>query len=194
MEFSEVFLERKTRETKIQIKILFPFAEEKIKISTGIGFFDHMLEILSYHSGLALEISAQGDLHVDFHHTVEDVGILLGEALDKFLGKREGISRYGDAIIPLEEALTLCAIDLAKRPYLSFEVKFPSEKIGNFDTELFEEFFRALVNHGKFTLHLKNLSGKNSHHIAETLFKAFAHALKKAISPLSPVFSTKGVL
>ena len=194
MEISEVF--RKTAETKIFLKF-DPFKKEvkEIKIDTQVGFFNHMLELFAYHSGIGLFLKAEGDIEVDFHHLVEDVGIVLGEAILKALGDRKGITRYGEATIPMEEALTQAVIDLAKRPYLHFDVKFPTEKIGNFDTELIEEFFRALVFNARFTLHIRNFYGKNSHHIAESVFKAFAHAFKKAITLAdTEVFSTKGVL
>lgn len=188
--------ERETKETKITITLdLYGEILERSKITTGIGFLDHMLELLSFHSGILFELSAEGDLEVDLHHTVEDVGITLGEALEIALGDRKGIARYGEATIPLEEALSQAVLDLAKRPFLHFDVNFPTEKIGNFDTELIEEFFRALTMHGLFTLHLRTFYGKNSHHIAETLFKAFALAFKRAITPVEEEFvSTKGLL
>lgn len=188
---------RKTKETEIRIKLdLWGKEFKEVNIRTQIGFFDHMLDLLAYHSGMGLEIIAKGDLEVDYHHTVEDIGIVLGEAIDEALEGRKNIARYGDAVIPMEEALTQAVIDLAKRPYLHFEAKFPSEKIGNFDTELIEEFFRALSMNGKFTLHIRNFYGKNSHHIAESIFKAFAYAFKKAISLTGEekVKSTKGIL
>ncbi|MCS7278607.1 MAG: imidazoleglycerol-phosphate dehydratase HisB [Thermodesulfobacteriaceae bacterium] len=187
---------RITLETRIEVKLDLSgnFIDESI-IKTGIGFLDHMLELLSYHSGIGLNISAQGDLEVDFHHTVEDIGIVLGEALDTALKNRQGIARYGEAIIPMEEALSLVAIDLAKRPYFHYQVKFPTEKIGEFDTELIEEFLKALAMNGKFTLHVINFYGKNSHHIAESIFKALAYALKRALKKTEgEVLSTKGVL
>ncbi len=188
--------ERLTQETSIFISLdLYGDYLEKSKIATGIGFLDHMLELFSFHSGIIFELKAEGDLEVDYHHTVEDVGITLGLALKEALGERKGLSRYGEATIPMEEALSQAVIDLAKRPYLHFEVTFPSEKIGNFDTELVEEFFKALVNNALFTLHLRCFYGKNSHHIAESLFKAFAYAFKKAISPQEEeILSTKGIL
>lgn len=188
--------ERLTQETSIFISLdLYGDYLERSKIATGIGFLDHMLELFSFHSGIIFEIKAEGDLEVDYHHTVEDVGITLGLALNEALGERKGLSRYGEATIPMEEALSQAVIDLVKRPYLHFEVTFPTEKIGNFDTELIEEFFKALVNNAIFTLHLRTFYGKNSHHIAESLFKAFAHALKRAISPLEEeILSTKGIL
>lgn len=188
--------ERITRETNIFVLLdLRGEILEKSKITTSVGFLDHMLELFSFHSGVIFELRAEGDVEVDFHHTVEDIGITLGQAIDEALSDRRGIYRYGEATIPMEEALSQAVIDLAKRPYLYYEVKFPIEKIGNFDTELIEEFFRALVNNALFTLHLRNFYGKNAHHIAESLFKAFAHAFKKAITFTDEeIFSTKGTL
>ncbi len=185
---------RETKETKIKVRLSIDEAFP-IKIETGIGFFNHMLELFSYHSGISLEVEAKGDLEVDFHHTVEDVGIVLGEALNEALGKREGLARYGEATIPMEEALSQAVVDLATRPYLYFEAKFPTQKVGEFDLELVEEFFRAFVFNARFTLHLRNLYGKNSHHIAESLFKAFAYAFKRALTPVEKgIVSTKGTL
>ena len=188
--------ERKTLETEIKIQ-LDPVGKfiEKSVINTEIGFLNHMLELFAYHSGIKIQIVARGDLEVDFHHTVEDIGIVLGEALDEALGERKGISRYGEATIPMEDALTQVVIDLARRPYFYYEVKFPTEKIGNFDTELIEEFLKALAINGKFTLHVRNFYGRNSHHIAESIFKALAYALKRALQPVTTdILSTKGVL
>jgi len=188
--------ERITKETSIFITLdLYGEYLEKSKIMTGIGFLDHMLELFSFHSGVLFELKAEGDLEVDYHHTVEDIGITLGQAINEALGDRKGLSRYGEAFIPMEEALSQAIIDLAKRPYLHFEATFPTEKIGNFDTELIEEFFRALTSNALFTLHLRNLYGKNSHHISESLFKAFAYAFKRAIQPVEEeVLSSKGIL
>ncbi len=188
--------DRVTRETNISITLdLYGEYLEKSKITTGIGFLDHMLELFSFHSGVNLELFADGDLEVDFHHTVEDIAILFGQAFEEALGDRKGMARYGEATIPMEEALSQAVLDLARRPFLHYEVNFPVEKIGNFDTELIEEFFRALVFNGLFTLHLRNFYGKNAHHIAESLFKAFAHALRKAIVITEEdVLSTKGLL
>ncbi|WP_028841427.1 imidazoleglycerol-phosphate dehydratase HisB [Thermodesulfobacterium hveragerdense] len=187
---------RYTLETEVEIKLDLTgeWLEENV-INTGIGFLDHMLELFAYHSGIKLQVEARGDLEVDYHHTVEDIGITLGEALDEALEDRRGMARYGEATIPMEEALTQVVIDLAKRPYFVFLVNFPTEKIGGFDVELIEEFLRALAVNGRFTLHVRNFYGKNSHHIAESVFKALAHAFRKALSPLSQeVFSTKGIL
>jgi len=187
---------RKTLETEVNIKLDLSGSNlEKSSINTEIGFLDHMLELFTYHSGIKLQVEAKGDLRVDFHHTVEDIGITLGEALDEALKDRKGISRYGEATIPMEEALSQAVIDLAKRPYFYYEVKFPTEKIGNFDTELIEEFLKAFCINGKFTLHIRNFYGKNAHHIAESIFKSLAYALKKAIQPINvDILSTKGKL
>jgi len=187
---------RKTLETEVNIKLDLSGSNlEKSSINTEIGFLDHMLELFTYHSGIKLQVEAKGDLRVDFHHTVEDIGITLGEALDEALEDRKGISRYGEATIPMEEALSQAVIDLAKRPYFYYEVKFPTEKIGNFDTELIEEFLKAFCINGKFTLHIRNFYGKNAHHIAESIFKSLAYALKKAIQPINvDILSTKGKL
>ncbi|AIH04265.1 MULTISPECIES: imidazoleglycerol-phosphate dehydratase HisB [Thermodesulfobacterium] len=187
---------RYTLETEVEIRLDLTgeWLEENV-INTGIGFLDHMLELFAFHSGIKLQVEARGDLEVDYHHTVEDIGITLGEALDEALEDRRGMARYGEATIPMEEALTQVVIDLAKRPYFVFLVNFPTEKIGSFDVELIEEFLRALVVNGRFTLHVRNFYGKNSHHIAESIFKALAHAFRKALTPLSQeVFSTKGTL
>ncbi|MCS7149135.1 MAG: imidazoleglycerol-phosphate dehydratase HisB [Caldimicrobium sp.] len=188
--------ERQTRETNISVTLdLYGEILEKSKITTGIGFLDHMLELFSFHSGILFEISAEGDTEVDYHHTVEDIGITLGQAMDSALGDRKGISRYGEATIPLEESLSQAVVDLARRPYLYFKAKFPVEKIGNFDAELIEEFFRALCMNALFTLHLRNFYGKNGHHIAESLFKAFAYAMKRALTQTEEeLISTKGIL
>lgn len=187
---------RKTLETEVNIKLDLSGSNlEKSSINTEIGFLDHMLELFTYHSGIKLQVEAKGDLRVDFHHTVEDIGITLGEALDEALKDRKGISRYGEATIPMEEALSQAVIDLAKRPYFYYEVKFPTEKIGNFDTELIEEFLKAFCINGKFTLHIRNFYGKNAHHIAESIFKSLAYAFKKAIQPINvDILSTKGKL
>lgn len=187
---------RKTLETEIKIKLdLSGKILKKSVINTGVGFLDHMLELFSYHSGIKFEIEAKGDLKVDLHHTVEDIGITFGEAFDEALLERKGISRYGEATIPMEEALSQVVVDLAKRPYFYYEVNFPTEKIGSFDTELVEEFLRALAINGKFTLHIRNFYGKNAHHIAESIFKALAYAIKRALQPIEiEILSTKGTL
>ena len=184
---------RTTGETDIFVKLDLDGGERDI--STGLGFFDHMLTALAVHGGLGLTVQAKGDLEVDCHHTVEDVGIVLGQALDQALGDKAGLARYGHAFIPMDEALGFCAADLSGRPFLVFQADFPEERVGAFDTCMTEEFFRALAMHSGITLHLECRYGKNSHHMIEALFKAFAHALRDAAEPAgkSPL-SSKGVL
>lgn len=190
-------IERNTLETRISVKLDLD-GSGKARISTGVGFFDHMLDQIARHAPLDLEIAAEGDLHIDAHHTVEDVGIAFGQAVDAALGDRKGLARYGDAHVPLDEALTRVVLDLSGRPFLVYAVKFPSERIGAFDTELMREFFQAFATHARAGLHIENLYGVNSHHIAESAFKGFARALGKAAA-LDPrragfVPSTKGTL
>lgn len=167
-------------------------------ISTGVGFFDHMLMQLSRHGLFDLNIKAEGDLHIDDHHTVEDVGIALGQAFTKALGDKKGITRYADCHLPMDETLTRCAVDISARPYLVFEAPFLTPKIGSFDTQLVEEWFRAFAFNAGLTLHVTTLYGKNDHHIAESCFKALARALRKAteIDPrqVGRIPSTKGSL
>lgn len=188
---------RKTRETDIAVEVLLD-GTGKRQIATGIGFFDHMLDQLARHSLIDMKIAAKGDLHIDDHHTVEDVGIALGQALDKALGDRAGISRYASIDLAMDEALTRAAVDVSGRPFLVWKVAFPTPKIGGFDTELAREFFQALAQNARITLHLENLYGDNGHHIAETCFKAAARALRAAIAPdpreAGAVPSTKGTL
>jgi imidazoleglycerol-phosphate dehydratase len=189
-------ISRRTNETEVNLALNLDTAGD-VEISTGIGFFDHMLLSVSKHALISLKIEARGDLFVDCHHTVEDTGIVFGAALNEALGGREGITRYGSAIIPMDEALVLCAIDLSGRAFLNFDVTFPTEKIGEMDTEMVEEFFRALAHGARMNLHFKLLSGKNSHHIAEGVFKSFARALRQAVDTdgrTSGVPSSKGVL
>lgn len=188
---------RKTNETDIAIDLLLD-GEGKADIHTGIGFFDHMLDQIARHSLINLTVRAKGDLHIDQHHTVEDVGIALGQALTKALGDKRGIVRYADCLLPMDEALTRVALDLSGRPFLVFKVNFPSGKIGAFDTELVREFFQALAVHAQMTLHIETLYGANSHHIAESCFKGVARALGAAIA-IDPrqaerIPSTKGAL
>ena len=163
-----------------------------------LGFFDHMLEQLSKHSLIDITVKAKGDLHIDDHHTVEDCGWALGQALNEALGERRGIRRYGRCSLPMDEAMTGCAIDVSGRPFLVFNVDFPRQKIGSFDTELVREFFQALAQGARITLHLSNHYGENAHHIAETCFKAVARALREAVEPDpragDAVPSTKGTL
>jgi imidazoleglycerol-phosphate dehydratase len=188
---------RKTKETDIVVAVALD-GVGKAEISTGIGFLDHMLEQLARHSLIDLSVKAKGDLHIDQHHTTEDVGIALGQALLEALGDRAGIARYGDVHLPMDEALTRCAVDVSGRPYLVWKVAFTRPKVGDFDTELFREFFQAFAQNAGITLHIETLYGENNHHIAETCFKALARALRAAVA-LDPregarVPSTKGSL
>lgn len=190
-------IERDTKETRISLAVDLD-GEGTSDISTGVGFFDHMLDQIARHAPLDLTLAAKGDLHIDAHHTVEDVGIALGQAVDKALGDRKGIARYGDAHVPLDEALARVVVDVSGRPFLVFDVAFPSNKIGEFDTELVREFFQAFATNARIGLHVEALRGVNSHHIAESCFKGFARALGKAVA-LDPrrggaVPSTKGTL
>jgi imidazoleglycerol-phosphate dehydratase len=187
---------RETKETRVELTfdLRGEFLEET-RVQTGIGFFDHMLETLSFHSGMLFELKAEGDLEVDYHHTVEDVGIVLGLALDEALEDRKGICRFGEATIPMDDALSQAVVDLVRRPYFYYSAEFSVSNIGSFDVELIEEFFRAFALNGMFTLHIRNFYGKNSHHIAESLFKAVAHALRRAFLPAEEaIFSVKGSL
>ncbi len=190
-------IERNTSETSISVAVDLD-GTGRADISTGIGFFDHMLDQIARHAPLDLEIAARGDLHIDGHHTVEDVGIALGQAVCRALGDRTGISRYGDAHVPLDEALTRVVIDISGRPFLVYEVNFPAQRIGDFDTELMREFFQAFCVHARVGLHIDCLRGVNSHHIAESAFKGFARAFGKAVAidprRLGAVPSTKGTL
>ncbi|MFN8471292.1 MAG: imidazoleglycerol-phosphate dehydratase HisB [Anaerolineae bacterium] len=189
-------VERATAETQVDVAVALD-GTGVADVSTGVGFFDHMLVLLAHHSLLDLTIRAQGDTHVDDHHTVEDVGIALGQALLQALGARTGIRRYGHAITPMDEALAMIAMDLSGRPTLAFDVTFPSAKIGTFDTELVREFFNALAVNSRMTLHVRVLAGLNSHHIAEAVFKGFGHALRDAIATdprRTGIPSTKGSL
>jgi imidazoleglycerol-phosphate dehydratase len=187
---------RKTKETEVILKLDLD-GSGKHSIATGIPFFDHMLSLLAYHSSINLSLKARGDIGVDSHHTVEDVGICLGDGIRKAVGEAKGIRRYGMAMIPMDETLGSVALDLSMRPWLVFHVKLRRARIGTFDLELVEEFFRALCNHSKITLHINLLYGKNSHHIVEAVFKGFGRALREAVSleeRYSQVPSTKGVL
>lgn len=190
-------VQRATKETSIAVNVVLDGAGAA-NINTGIGFFDHMLESFAKHSAIDLTIEAKGDLHVDMHHTVEDVGIALGQALKQALGDFAGLRRFAHAYVPMDEALARAAIDLANRPYLIWRVTFARDKIGNMDTELFKEFFQALAMHSGACLHIETLYGENSHHLAEACFKATARALRQAIEA-DPRFagvavSTKGSL
>lgn len=187
---------RSTRETDVAA-VLDLDGSGRAQVATGIGFLDHMLTALATHARFDLELRCQGDLHVDAHHSVEDVGIVLGDALLQALGDKRGIARFGHSYVPLDEALSRCVVDLSGRPWLHFGVSFPTATVGTLPTELFEDFFWALADHGRFNLHLDNLRGRNSHHVAETLFKATARALRMAVASdatMLEVPSTKGVL
>ena len=186
---------RETRETRVRIELDLDPAVPLVEISTGIGFFDHMLEALARHSGIALTVEAEGDLHVDAHHTMEDVGLTLGDCLAEALGDLRGVRRFGTAHVPLDEALSRVVVDLCGRPFLAWRVVFPAERVGETPTELFEDFFRALTDRGRITVHVDGLIGRNSHHLAETVFKAFARAFAEAKEVVgSAVPSTKGTL
>lgn len=196
---------RKTRETDIKLNLNLQGGE--YEISTGCGFLNHMLELFAVHSSFGLKVNCVGDTEVDFHHTVEDVGIALGQAYYAAIGDKRGIARYADIILPMDEALILCAVDVSGRGYLNFDVELPSakvydgedevkiKKVGAFDTELIEEFFIAFTREAKITLHFKKLYGKNTHHIIEGVFKAFARVLSSASKIVSDTLpSSKGVL
>ncbi len=193
----EASVSRKTNETSIEVKVALD-GTGKAEVATGVGFFDHMLDQLSRHSLIDMTIKAEGDLHIDDHHTVEDCGIAIGRALAQALGERRGIMRYASLDLAMDECLTRAAVDVSGRPFLVFDVEFPTEKIGTFDTELVREFFQALAQHAGITLHITNHYGANSHHIAETCFKAVARVLRAAMEPdprqPDAVPSTKGTL
>lgn len=190
-------IERNTHETQISVSLNLD-GTGIYDISTGIGFLDHMLEQLSRHSLIDLTVRATGDIHIDFHHTTEDSGIAIGTAVAQALGDRKGITRYGSALIPMDETLTQVALDLSNRPYLIWKVDFRRDKIGDMDTELFKEWFQAFAQAAGITLHVQNMYGENSHHIIESTFKALARALRQAIEidprKADAVPSTKGTL
>jgi imidazoleglycerol-phosphate dehydratase len=185
-------ISRKTKETDVTVQVNLD-GTGVFEIETGIGFFNHMLSALSKHSSIDLSVKTTGDLEVDAHHTVEDTGIVIGQALAKALDTGS-IARYGSAFIPMDEALGFCSLDISNRPFLVFDADFTSEKCGDFDTALTEEFFRAVAVNAGITLHIKKMYGKNDHHAIEAIFKAFAHALKAAVKPTSALLSTKGAL
>ncbi len=191
----EAQITRKTKETDIEIKVVLD-GQGRADIDTGIGFFDHMLTALSVHSGISMTIKVKGDLYVDGHHTVEDTGIVLGKALSEALGDKSGITRYGTAFIPMDEALGFCSLDISNRPFLVFRGSFTNAMIGNYDACRTEEFFRAFAFNAGITLHIDMMYGSNDHHKCEAAFKAVAHALKTAVKPLEDgkTLSTKGVL
>ena len=190
-------VERNTRETRIRVEVGLD-GTGAYDVSTGIGFLDHMLEQLSRHSLIDLTVRAKGDLHIDYHHTTEDSGYAIGEAVSQALGDRKGILRYGHALIPMDETLTRVALDCSNRPYLVWKVKFTRQKLGEMDTELFKEWFQAFAQSAGLTLHVENLYGENSHHIVESCYKGLARALKQAIDidprQVNVIPSTKGVL
>jgi imidazoleglycerol-phosphate dehydratase len=189
-------IKRKTKETDIHIKLNLDGSGES-SIRTGVGFFDHMLDQLARHSLIDIDLKATGDLEIDQHHTIEDVGIALGEAISEALGKKEGIKRYGEATVPMDEALVMTSIDLSGRGLLEFYLEIPAENIGEMPSELVEEFFVALARSGKMTVHVRQISGSNAHHIVESAFKSFARSLGEAISKsdrVKGVPSTKGTL
>ena len=189
-------IERTTGETSVRLRLGLDGAGQS-SARTGVGFLDHMLDLLARHARFDLDVEATGDLETGSHHTTEDVGIVLGCALDEALGDRAGVSRYGDATVPMDEALAACAIDLSGRPLLAFDGSIPQTTIGNFETELTEEFFRAVASNARLTAHLRLLAGANAHHMVEACFKSFARALRAAVA-VDPadtaVPSTKGVL
>jgi imidazoleglycerol-phosphate dehydratase len=193
----EASIERNTKETRITATVRLD-GTGRYDVATGIGFLDHMLEQLSRHSLIDITLKAEGDLHIDFHHTTEDSGIVLGQAVAEALGDRKGITRYADALIPMDETLTRVALDASNRPYLIWNVAFGRDKLGEMDTELFKEWFQAFAQNAGLTLHVENLYGQNSHHIVESCYKGLARALRRAIE-IDPrragaVPSTKGSL
>ena len=194
MSFRNAAVERKTKETEVFVSV--DLDGGKASIETGIGFFDHMLSAFAMHSGYGLTVRARGDLEVDCHHTVEDVGITLGQALKKALGDRSGIKRYGSFYVPMDEALARACVDISGRPFLVFDAEMPQDRVGGFDCCMTGEFFRALAFNSEITLHIKSEYGLNSHHIIEAIFKAVAHAMSEASkqSEGGAVMSTKGLL
>lgn len=193
----EASVERKTNETEISAVVNLD-GSGNYNISSGIGFLDHMLEQFSRHSLIDLRVRADGDLHIDFHHTTEDTGIVIGEAVNKALGDRLGITRYGSALVPLDEALTRVVVDCSNRPYLVWKVMFSRNKLGEMDTELFKEWFQAFSQTAGLTIHVENLYGENNHHIVESAYKGLARALRQAVAiderSTNAIPSTKGVL
>ena len=188
-------IERQTKETQISVGVNLD-GKGKAEINTGIGFFDHMLTALSVHSGISMKVNVKGDLDVDCHHTIEDTGIALGQALAKALGTKSGIARYGTAYIPMDESLAMASLDLSNRPFLAFNCEFTNQSCGDYDLCMTEEFFRAFAFNSGMTLHINLLYGTNDHHKAEAVYKAVAHALKTAVTENNDgsTLSTKGVL
>ncbi|WP_419750775.1 imidazoleglycerol-phosphate dehydratase HisB [Terrisporobacter petrolearius] len=188
------FVERNTLETKVEVKINLD-GSGKAEIDTGIGFLDHMLTLFTFHSKFDLTVKCRGDLHVDDHHTIEDLGICLGQSFKDALGEKIGIKRYSTVYIPMDESLAYTSLDISNRPYLVFNVNFKSEKIGNMSTQMFKEFFRAFVNESRITLHINLIYGENDHHKIEAVFKSFARALREGSEVVSGhISSSKGVL
>ncbi|MEI6730600.1 MAG: imidazoleglycerol-phosphate dehydratase HisB [Pseudomonadota bacterium] len=190
-------IERNTKETQVKVSVNLD-GSGKYEVSTGIGFLDHMLEQLSRHSLIDITLAAKGDLHIDYHHTTEDVGIAIGMAVAKALGERRGIMRYGEAYVPMDETLTRTVLDLSGRPYFIWKVNFTKPKLGDMDTELFREWFQAFAFNSGMTLHIENLYGENNHHIVESCYKGLARALRHAVNidarKSDDIPSTKGVL
>ncbi|HHW43969.1 imidazoleglycerol-phosphate dehydratase HisB [Desulfofundulus thermobenzoicus] len=189
-------VQRQTTETRVQVRLDLD-GTGIYRVDTGIGFMDHMLSLFTRHARFDLELNAEGDLEVDGHHTVEDTGICLGRAIKEALGDKRGIARYGQALLPMDEALALVAVDLSGRGHLVYDVSLPSSRVGDLDCELVEEFLRALAASGEFTLHVRLLSGRNTHHIIEAVFKGLGRTLKQAVAPEpgeDRVPSTKGIL
>jgi len=189
-------IERATKETSIQLEINID-GSGQAELNSSIAFLDHMLEQIARHGLVDLKVTAKGDREIDDHHTVEDIGICLGEALNKAVGNKSGIVRYGHSYVPLDEALSRVVLDFSGRPGLEYNIDFPKETVGGFDIDLFKEFFQAVSNHGKITIHIDNLRGANNHHIIETVFKAFGRALRMALAldaRQSGIPSTKGAL
>lgn len=197
MSARQATVSRKTNETEIKVSVALD-GTGKHQVKTGVGFFDHMLEQLSRHSLIDMQIEADGDLHIDDHHTVEDTGIAIGQAIAQALGERRGIMRYASIELPMDETLSTAAVDVSGRAFLVWNVQFTAEKIGTFDTELVREFFQALAQSARITLHISNRYGANSHHIAESCFKAVARVLRAALEPdprqPDAIPSTKGTL
>ena len=192
MRHSEV--SRETAETAVKLSLELD-GSGRSEIDTGVGVLDHLLTLLALHGGFDLAVSCKGDLNVDAHHSVEDIGLCLGAALQQALGKKRGINRYGHIILPMDEALILCAVDLSGRPCLRYTANIPSQKVGEFDTELARELFQAVANTALMSLHIRQLDGENSHHIIEGMFKAFGRALRQAVAVTGGALpSTKGVL
>jgi imidazoleglycerol-phosphate dehydratase len=188
---------RNTLETQIEVSLNLD-GTGQFSAETGVAFLDHMMEQIARHGLFDLAVTAKGDLHIDAHHTVEDIGITIGQALKQALGDKKGVVRYGHAYVPLDEALSRVVLDLSGRPGIEFDVTFKRDKIGEFDVDLFYEFFQGLINHAGITLHIDSIKGRNAHHIAETIFKAFGRALRMAVSldsrALEQLPSTKGAL